>query len=228
MFCKQKRLFGVAINNNPFFTTISDRLLYRKRYQIICKHLNIEPSDRILDIGCGNDGRSFEIYNKSNEIVGIDIIPYEKIIYNSPNFTYIKRDAVDMSCFKDKEFDIAICIGMLEHVGDYKKRSKICKDIERVSKKYALFVPHRYAFIEPHFKFPFFGCLDETIQYRLIRLFNLHGQNLKDLTMQEGIEKIQNNYIWLTSQEWRRHLPGGRTNLFFIGPLLWNLIILKN
>ena len=80
-----------------------------------------------------------------------------------------------MSHFKDKEFDVAISIGMLEHIGDQKRRNKICAEIQRVSKKYAIMVPHKYAFIEPHFKFPFFGCLNRIIQYRLVRLFNLHS-----------------------------------------------------
>ena len=88
----------------------------RKRYLIICKLLDIKPREKILDVGCGKDGRSFQVYNNTNPIIGIDLFSREELKISRTNFTYIQHNAIDLSIFKNNEFDVAISIGMFEHI----------------------------------------------------------------------------------------------------------------
>ncbi|MBU4204847.1 class I SAM-dependent methyltransferase [Patescibacteria group bacterium] len=137
------------MNIRSYISTENNRL---KRYKKIKKLLNIKISDKILDIGCGKKDKSFTWFNNENKIVGLDIVESCEIVKD--NFRYIKGDGANLP-FKDKEFDVAISIGVLEHIHPKEKFIKMLKEIERVGKKYAIVVPHRYCFIEPHFNLPF-------------------------------------------------------------------------
>ena len=198
------------------------------RYTKLCRLLNIQPSEKILDVGCGEDGKSFEIYNNQNFITGIDLFPEKELKLLKDNFIYIQANAEDLSIFRNNEFDIAICIGMLEHIGIEKERKKVCDEIMRVAKKVAIVVPHKYSFIEPHFKIPLFGMFNRKLQFLLIRLFKLHGLDYKKFTYKEGIKRFKSNYQWLKAHEWTQLFKGFKTKSLFFGPILTDLIIYRS
>ncbi len=67
------------------------RFKYR-RYRKIVEILELKPDEKVLDVGCG-DGLSFEVFNKVNPIVGVDIRPVK---YKAKNFQFIQADASNL------------------------------------------------------------------------------------------------------------------------------------
>jgi ubiquinone/menaquinone biosynthesis C-methylase UbiE len=129
-----------------------------------------------------------------------------------------------MSLFEDNQFDIAFCDGMLEHICDRDDLEKICKEIRRVSKQYAIIVPWKYAFIEPHFKLPFFSIYPLKIQKKLILRFDLHG--VGRWMKREGASVFEEHYQWLSSKEFKKLFPESKVYLIFFGLFCDNIAVI--
>lgn len=118
----------------------------RRRYEAIIGLLGITAGDSILDVGCGH-GLSFEAFNTTNRIVGIDLnLPH----YGAPNFTFRRADGVDLP-FADGEFDVAVSIGCFEHITPMAKLDACVTEINRVAKRAIVVVPCVTTLLEPHF-----------------------------------------------------------------------------
>jgi ubiquinone/menaquinone biosynthesis C-methylase UbiE len=183
----------------------------------IIKILEISPENKILDVGCGKKDRSFSCFNDENQITGLDV--YDSTENDKNNFKYIKGDAEKLP-FKNKEFEVIISIGMLEHIKPKEKMIKCLKEIERVGKKYAIVVPHRYGFIEPHFQLPFWYFYPEFLKRSLIKRFNLGSQP----------KKKDGNYQKLNhppAKFYKKLLKGCKIKNYFFGPILLYYIIYK-
>lgn len=190
-----------------------------RRYRKLCQVLGLRTEDRVLDVGCGN-GNSFERFNAENEIVGLDLSPQSSI--SQPNFRYVSGDAADMSCFRDKEFDVVLCIGVLEHVLPLEKLEQAASEIRRVGRAYAVVVPHKYTLIEPHHQLPFWQLYPERWKRLLARHVSLtwYGKN------PEGRYREMN---FLETDAWRRLFPDARVFTYnHVRPgLVWDQIICK-
>jgi len=178
-------------------------LEYRRyfRYRYINHILSIGDNSTVLDVGCGEDGRSYEVFNDTNCVIGVDVLRPDQLhpsLFQRPKFSYVQGDASQLP-FHNQWFDAAICIGVLEHITDAAKLQRCCDEIRRVAKKYAIVVPWRYAFIEPHFHIPLFPLLPRSLQIRLIR---------------QSTEYFDSNFQWLSCLTWRHYLPGCKINLF--------------
>lgn len=176
---------------------------------------------KILDIGCGNDGRSVQNWiDPTYQITGIDLYPEDKINIAHSNFTYFQQDARDMSRFEDNEFDLAISVGMMEHIGHLPDLQKMAQEINRVAKAYVIVVPWRYALIEPHFKWPFFQLLPAEIQTQLVHRLNLHNLSKK---LSKDPLYISKHFLWLTAKQWQSIWPDSKVHVFN----LENYVIVK-
>jgi ubiquinone/menaquinone biosynthesis C-methylase UbiE len=90
----------------------------------------IKSTDKVLDIGIGNDpfplathlADKFIEPNKHNNML--------KLITDDRPFTIV--DVEDMSVFKDKEFDFVYCSHVIEHC---KNPINACKELIRISKR---------------------------------------------------------------------------------------------
>src|SRR5258708_29879639 len=85
----------------------------QRRYQTIASLLKLGPNETVLSVGCG-EGNSFEAFNTTNPICGLDIFE-ESPITLSDRFTYVHRTGDDFP-FSDRQFDAVVCIGVLEHI----------------------------------------------------------------------------------------------------------------
>lgn len=205
------------INFRKFINPVQAR---RKRYKKICELVNLQPNHKILDVGCGL-GLSFETFNMKNKIVGLDIYPRQKIFRN--NFNYIMGDGENMTFFRNKEFDLVVCIGVLEHIFPFKKLKRIAKEIQRVGKLYVVVVPHMYTIIEPHYQLPLWQFYPNHLKAFLIKHSNI-GWYPKN---PQG-EFIQLNYF--KKEKWLSLFPSASVvsyNHIFFG-LIRNYIIFKN
>ena len=155
----------------------------------------LEPADRILDLGCGPGGRSIAAFNSENEIVGVDLFDESGLQVKPPNFVYQKGDACNLVGIEDAAFDVAISVGMLEHIRPRDRLVSAIEETQRVARRYCFVVPHRYAFIEPHFYMPLFSIWPGWLRSALIKRFQLGTQKRQPSGRWQRIN-------WLTRRQW--------------------------
>jgi SAM-dependent methyltransferase len=194
----------------------------RGRLDYILNRVDTFSHMRILDVGCGNSGRSVHQWiDPSYELLGIDLYVPDEVEIDHPNFSYRQQDARDLSCFGDDEFDLCISVGMMEHIGHLPDLQQMAREIDRVAKQYVIVVPWRYAPIEPHFKWPIFQLMPDEIQRWLVTSFDLHDLREK---VQADPLYIRNHYLWLTKQQWGAIWPHSKISVFN----LENYVIVKS
>jgi hypothetical protein len=178
---------------------------------------------RVVDLGCGRTGRSTTDFAPGSwRIVGVDLFPPERVVHRHPGFSYVQGNVRDLSAFRDGEFDLAISIGLLEHVTDPAAFASAAREIQRVAVEYAIVVPYRYAWIEPHYLVPFFPVLPRHLQNWLIRTFNLHGHRAR---VRDDPDFLDRRTRWRSNAEYRGAFPGSRTRLT---PTLETVVIAKS
>jgi SAM-dependent methyltransferase len=185
-------------------------LAYRrkKRVSFLLSKVDTAPGMKILDLGCGPDGRSFEDFVPEDwQITGVDVMPPEEIYIEHPGFTYVQQDARDLSRFKDREFDLLVSFGMLEHIIEEGKYRQVVAEIVRVAKQYIVVIPNKYALIEPHYGFPLFAIYPHFIQTALVKIFNLSDAR-RDLKKDPAF--IRKRCVWRSNRQCKEDFPGSR------------------
>ena len=105
----------------------------------LLKHITIDNSTMVLDLGCGGGYIARELYNKtraqiygidsSNEAIQLSVDKSKEI-----PIRYQKADITELP-FSDDFADVILCIGVIEHVKEY----ECClKEIKRVLKSNGL------------------------------------------------------------------------------------------
>ena len=121
--------------------------LRQARYNRLAKLVALRPTDRIVDIGCGPGVRTLAAYNRTNSIVGVDLLSPDQVTLTQPNVQYVQGDATHMSGFSDNQFDVAFSIGLLEHIRPEAQLIAAIREMQRIAPKYIALVPHRYSFV---------------------------------------------------------------------------------
>lgn len=98
------------------------------RQQTVLALTNLQPGDRVLDIGCGN-GRDLSALGHRHphiSITGVDISPVmlreASLRLAAERLENIELKAADACAlpFEDNTFDLVICSEVIEHIPDYK------------------------------------------------------------------------------------------------------------
>jgi hypothetical protein len=206
--------------NLPKFVQPILKARRRLRINHALSKIAIRQDMKIIDIGCGIDGRSFEDFIPPEwKITGVDLHNKERINHSHPNFVYFKGDASDLSQFGNNEFDLAISIGMLEHITKKSAFESVVSNIRRVAKQYIVIVPYKYALIEPHYGVPFFPIIPYSIKLKIIKLLNLsnHREAVKN-----DSQYVNKHFMWLSNSEYRSHFPG---SIVYIAPTMDTIAI---
>ena len=185
----------------------------------MCELVGLKPAHRILDVGSGN-GLSFEIFNKENEITGLDLDAKTSIKRNK--FKYVQGDGSDMHMFKNKEFDLVVCVGVFEHVHPYEKMRNMAEEIRRIGKGYVILIPHFWTIIEPHYQVPFWQLYPRSLKMFLTKHFNL-GNYYKN---EKGEYEVLN---YFRKSGWEKLFPDGEVFSYnHIGPgIIKNFIVFR-
>ena len=201
------------MNTDRLPSFIRQLLAYRResRVHFMLSKVVVANNMTVLDIGCGVDGRSFEDYVPEDwGITGIDILPNERVRHKHPRFSYLRKDAQDLSCFKDREFDLAVSIGMLEHITEEVSFKRIVSELRRVAKQYVVVVPYRYCWVEPHYGVPFFPLFPYSMKVAIVKALNL--SNHREVVARDP-EYIKKNYRWLSNAQYRAEFPESTIHL---------------
>jgi 2-polyprenyl-3-methyl-5-hydroxy-6-metoxy-1,4-benzoquinol methylase len=101
---------------------------------------NINSTDIVLDIGCGNGFNTHFIAEKAKKVIGIDIneenIAYAKRNFLSDNIDYFSANIMDYKF--NQKFDVIVLSNVLEHIED---RIKLLKKIKNMGKRFLIRVP---------------------------------------------------------------------------------------
>lgn len=84
---------------------------------------------RILDVGCGLGNYTSLFAKNNNVVVGLDLVDFRSKLF-SKKFKFVQGDATCMP-FKSHEFDVVICLDVIEHI---EKDFKAAREIKRVLK----------------------------------------------------------------------------------------------
>lgn len=155
-----------ANQNNPDSVSDSSRKKRLSFFKEFCEP--IKKPVNILDVG-GSDyhWRNSEFAN--NNEYHITLLNTEnQNVTDLSNFTYVNKDAGDLSAFKDDEFDVVYSNSLIEHFNTFEKQKKLAKEIIRIGKHYFVQTPNYYFPMEPHFLYPFFQMYSTEKKTKLI------------------------------------------------------------
>jgi SAM-dependent methyltransferase len=194
--------------------------LRRRRYERAARLVCLRPEDRILELGCGRGSRSIAAMNATNEITGLDLLPPSEVTAPGPNFRYRQGDATDLRQFEAGAFDVVIGVGLLEHIRPRDRLVAAIREAQRVGRRYCFVVPHRYAFLEPHFRMPLFSIWPDALKRFAVKRWRLGTQPRNERGEWQRIN-------WLSAQEWRALFadPTLRIEPHWYGPLLQYYLI---
>jgi SAM-dependent methyltransferase len=140
------------------------------RYRRFLELCRVSPGERILDVGAGA-GAALERFNRTNEIVAVDLNPLASEWLDQDNVTVQVADATKLP-FADREFPLAFSSSVIEHIPAVLQPA-FASEIRRVSQRYYVQTPNRWFPIEPHYQFPFFQFFPERLQRWLNSRFTL-------------------------------------------------------
>jgi SAM-dependent methyltransferase len=140
------------------------------RYERFLELCRVSPGERILDVGAGAGG-ALERFNRTNEIVAVDLSPLSSAWLEQDNVTVQVADATELP-FGDREFPLAFSSSVIEHIPK-ELQPAFATEIRRVSERYYVQTPNRWFPIEPHYQFPFFQFFPERLQRWLNSRFTL-------------------------------------------------------
>ena len=140
------------------------------RYLRFLELCRVDPGERILDVGAGA-GAALERFNRTNDIVAIDLKPRESEWLDQDNVSVRVADATKLP-FADREFPLAFSNSVIEHIPE-KLQPAFADEIRRVAVRYYVQTPNRWFPIEPHYQFPLFQFFPERLQRWLNAHFTL-------------------------------------------------------
>ena len=151
-------------------------------------HEYLEPDDRIIDIGAGPGKYSLYLKNEGYDVTAVEYVRPNigMLRAKDKDIRIVEASAVDLSMFRDDEFDVAIMFGPMYHL--YKKEDKLkaLSEAKRITRKYIFvtYIMNEYAVIEYAFK-------DDN--YKLIKdklTADFHIDDPDNLFFQSRIEDI--------------------------------------
>ncbi|MEK7619978.1 MAG: methyltransferase domain-containing protein [Patescibacteria group bacterium] len=101
---------------------------------------HIRPTDRVLDIGCGNGALAYDLAGKTAHVTGIDLNKKNKQAWETRfargNLLYLVADATTFS--PEERFDVVVLSNVLEHI---EHRVEFLKRVKHLAPLFLIRVP---------------------------------------------------------------------------------------
>lgn len=138
------------------------RWLKRRRYEFILQTVGLSHSKgqglKILEIGCSTGADFAQFATKDFDYLGVDLTDQR----SRQHFAFEKGDATNLR-FENKAFDMAVSIGVFEHIIPLEQLCLAVSEIDRVAKSFCIVVPCITTILEPHNRV-FFWALRDAIK----------------------------------------------------------------
>ncbi len=160
---KFSELFEISENKNSLGNQFRS-----KRFKFFLEKIEkFKKPVTILDVGGKiNFWENRGLTGNPNYIITIVNIEKEKSKYG--NIKCKVGDATNLKEFENQSFDIVHSNSVIEHLHNYENQKKMANEVIRIGKKHIIQSPNKYFFIEPHYLFPFFQFLPNSIKYLIL------------------------------------------------------------
>lgn len=161
---------GLADNSSS--TSLATRMR-RARFGLFLSLLQkLKGHVEILDIGGTQEFWTLMAGEDPGDI-RVTLLNIEHQLVTSEKFISAVGDARSMPQFKDKSYDVVFSNSVIEHVGSYDNQRRMADEILRVGKRYFVQTPNKRFPLEPHFLFPGFQYLPDSLRAQLVHRFNM-------------------------------------------------------
>lgn len=198
-------LYNANQNNKD---SVSSRLR-EKRFAFFSEFCSkLEKPVNILDLG-GSDYHWRNSRFRDNKNFQITIVNTElQNIKDISNMSFIKKDVRDLDYFDDIEFDLVYSNSLFEHINNFEEQKKLAGEIQRIGKHYFIQTPNYYFPLEPHFLFPFFQFMPESIRTKLLMKYDLGW--FKKQVDESKARELAVSVRLLRKSELKKMFPGGK------------------
>ena len=150
LFLDKKKQYSCGYFENENDTL---EMAQNNKIQHVIKKLNIQPNQKVLDIGCGWGSLAFDIANSTGcEVTGITLSKnqFDYCINKSKELNLENQITFKLIDYRqlDEKFDRIVSIGMFEHVGR-KFYKKFFKQIDRLLNDDGISVLHTIGSVNP-------------------------------------------------------------------------------
>ncbi len=99
-------------------------------------YLNDDKSKKILDIGAGTGAYSIPLHKEGYKVTALELVNKNIEVFkkNDPTCEVSQGNALDLSRYNDKSFDLILLFGPMYHLLDDKDKTKALNEAKRVLK----------------------------------------------------------------------------------------------
>lgn len=148
----------------------------RKMFTKFMKAIKPNENQKILDIGVTSDTKYQEsnyfekLYPYKDKIVCVGTEDGGHLETQYPGIQFVQIVPQEPLPFQDKEFDIAFCNAVIEHVGNPRGQKKFINEMLRVSSSFFLTTPNRWCPVEFHTAIPLLHFLPKKFYRRILNV----------------------------------------------------------
>jgi SAM-dependent methyltransferase len=145
-----------------------------RMFAVLLRELSPTAETRVVDIGVTPeaelaDSNAFErFYPWPRNVVATSFEDASAIEQRFPGVRFVRTDG-DVLPFADGEFDVAVAIAVLEHVGDREHQRRFMAEIVRVSGACFLTTPNRWFPLELHTMLPLLHWMPQSAHQWVLR-----------------------------------------------------------
>lgn len=121
------------------------------------------------------------------------------------NITVKSGNALDLSEYSDKFFDVAYSNSVIEHLYDLDKQLQMAKEVQRIAKSFWIQTPNYWFPIEPHFHIPGWQWLPKKIRVALLMRIRCGWRG--PVNDRKEAEELVNEVRLMTMREFRMIFP---------------------
>ena len=184
-----------TVTSDPYLNPESLEYRFRqKRYQQVRALIEEIGSKcgrcRILDLGGTETYWSIASGHIDNPRIRVDLVNLTAQHTTKPNFRSLVGNACDLGELDDMSYDLVHSNSVIEHVGTWDNMLRLAANVRRLAPAYFVQTPYFWFPIEPHFRFPIFHWLPESLRYRLILARSL-GFMSKASSVSDAVRSVQ-------------------------------------